>query len=763
MALISLPAYPTFRSRKSLTSSQLANLNQLILSSLTQCLALAPDSLNAASAQKFIASYSKDVATRLLHALIWDDQSRSKNDLKDDRDLLNMSQTERAIHFKVFLLADKLARYLDFDILVDLGIAYGSSNPKRLRTLCANAHVQNTNTLRTQVSEAIPAFITLLESSDQGLYGLRKLAHVLFSTIRPLPPALKLLFARDKQFITALAKAYDHGLSLCAQSWGGFRFSQYNGNPPAPLEDWERHFLKTKVALLDTFHILLRTLFDDVAAVADAGRDLAARCEPAFEIIFSLLELPAFTDAQRGSTSTRTAESTPFLNQTLLADYQHAYDLSRTFVSVLRNADSERTQLLEHALQSLNTQDQSNPGALKLIIRSSGIPPGIDHKGRGSSSLQTQDKGKGKATVLPARVSTPDPLLESAISQVLDILPDQQEPYVRYLLGHTDYPFKGNAERLIGAIFEGTAPGLEEVEGAISREALERDVGGVIQEEPLGRVPVDEKIERRNVFDEEVMDVSTVRYGKKETTTVVQDRSFIDQMKADILRRVEEAQYEEDEEEDFDPYGSPANKELRKQAIAFEEELDDDLAEGVSGVKVRDGELTDDEGSSEDGEDDDEGDEEVPKGPETILELAYIRDPKLFDRDAQTRRGKPRADLKAQTGWSDEQIEGWRIMLERNPKKDKILQKHEFAGNQPLPPVASSSFQNQGRGGGGRGRGGRGRGGGGGGGGRGRGGGRGGGQGGDSARDRQRKERSGNVHRQRGHDKKMAKAGPSGL
>lgn len=67
-----------------------------------------------------------------------------------------------------------------------------------------------------------------------------------------------------------------------------------------------------------------------------------------------------------------------------------------------------------------------------------------------------------------------------------------------------------------------------------------------------------------------------------------------------------------------------------------------------------------------------------------ILELAYIKDPKLFDRDANTRRSAARASLKAETGmrdfisihqyisslffagWGDEQIEGWRIMLERN-------------------------------------------------------------------------------------------------
>ena len=55
-----------------------------------------------------------------------------------------------------------------------------------------------------------------------------------------------------------------------------------------------------------------------------------------------------------------------------------------------------------------------------------------------------------------------------------------------------------------------------------------------------------------------------------------------------------------------------------------------------------------------------------PLTPEAICEMAYLEDPKVFDRDAETRRSKARADLRGRTGWADEQIEGWRVMLERN-------------------------------------------------------------------------------------------------
>lgn len=89
------------------------------------------------------------------------------------------------------------------------------------------------------------------------------------------------------------------------------------------------------------------------------------------------------------------------------------------------------------------------------------------------------------------------------------------------------------------------------------------------------------------------------------------------------------------------------------------------------------------------------------------------------------------------------------------PKKDKILSKHEFSGNKPAPPIndnepGPSGGDGRGRVRGGRGRGGRGE--------------RGGGGGGVSARDRawkdKNKARQANHNRKRGHDKKMARVAP---
>lgn len=100
-------------------------------------------------------------------------------------------------------------------------------------------------------------------------------------------------------------------------------------------------------------------------------------------------------------------------------------------------------------------------------------------------------------------------------------------------------------------------------------------------------------------------------------------------MKADILRRAE-AMSVEDEEDDG---GKPI-------------EVEDDLGFEDEVKVIGDGE------ASDEGDGDGEEDAALPlkPRPETILELAYIRDPELFSRDANTRRSKVRSDLKTQTG-----------------------------------------------------------------------------------------------------------------
>jgi activating signal cointegrator complex subunit 2 len=83
-------------------------------------------------------------------------------------------------------------------------------------------------------------------------------------------------------------------------------------------DDWEFLVLQTKADLLDAFHILLAALLDSLAALPP-GPLLASEAERTCDIVEALHTLPA---------PARPDDPTSSLNHSLLADYQHAYDLS---------------------------------------------------------------------------------------------------------------------------------------------------------------------------------------------------------------------------------------------------------------------------------------------------------------------------------------------------------------------------------------------------------------------------------------------------
>lgn len=151
---------------------------------------------------------------------------------------------------------------------------------------------------------------------------------------------------------------------------------------------------------------------------------------------------------------------------------------------------------------------------------------------------------------------------------------------------------------------------------------------------------------------------------------------------------------------------------------------------------------------------------------------AYKSSPEIFARDATTRRSKERAALRQETGMTDESLEGWAVMLSRDPRQMRRLEARftTFKGEQAgLESTAWRSVEGEegGNGHGDRGRGGRIRGQ-----GRGRCGGRGGrgggnvaGTSGDKETDvaRQRKEANkgsrANHNRRDGRARKMARGG----
>ncbi|KIM46909.1 hypothetical protein M413DRAFT_64091, partial [Hebeloma cylindrosporum] len=678
------PVYPSTSSRKKVSPLQTATLHQTIASTLSVVLALAPEKRDTPSTRQFLVTYAKDTAFQTLQNLIWRESPTS------------LSSDEKTIQKQCLLLADKLAQSppgLDIQVLLDLSIIYARLQPSHLNRVFSAA-LQSDPTLPHIISnDLVPSFTTLLSQqtpSSQGLYAQRKVAECIFSFLRGAKgiPELIRPFAQSKSFIVGLASLYDAGMASIAVSYGGIPalmtgISAENRD----ADEWENIWVETKVAILDSFHFVLTALLDDLAA-CPRGPRLAEEAERTFDIIFALLEVPS---------SPSDIPGTPFLNQTLLADYQQHYDLSRTLSIALRHAQEKdvRLDLLENTLQSFEGTS-TKPGALKILLRSSGIQVGIDNLGnRNARSHHEQTptparaqpnlKGKGKAHPLHP---DPDPDLDIKTTQVLDILPDTSPNYIKLLLAHDRYG--RDPEKVLGALLEGTAMSEEELERDL-REGLEMEVE---------KNEVEYKMEqRRNVFDDEPVDLSRYRVGKKDTGFVFcSPRSFSSN---DFLFFKKKAQRNQTDKKNN-------NKKKKKKQ----------------------------------------------KTPKTMTNRPNRRNPTESNPKPTKRKRKPQPNQKPKKGnrWGDEQLEGWMIMLERSPaRKEKLMEKYAFRGNEKGLEVHAG---NRGRGRGGY-RGGRGRGG-------GRGGGPG-AAGDGSARERAWKDKNkasrGNHNRKRGHDKKMARAG----
>lgn len=91
----------------------------------------------------------------------------------------------------------------------------------------------------------------------------------------------------------------------------------------------------------------------------------------------------------------------------------------------------------------------------------------------------------------------------------------------------------------------------------------------------------------------------------------------------------------------------------------------------------------------------DERDTDLRDGNEETLLAAYKKNPDAFNRDADTRRGRLRIALKSETGMTDEGIEGWAIMIARDPRRLRKLEAKflilDAGGNQRV--LAPSSWR----------------------------------------------------------------------
>jgi activating signal cointegrator complex subunit 2 len=403
----------------------------------------------------------------------------------------------------------------------------------------------------------------------------------------------------------------------------------------------------------------------------------------------------------------------------ILADLVTNTSLLSKLRTTITGKNAERAQGLANTLSSLLSPSIARPKKSRKV-----------------------NKGKGKATADEfghGAVSSEQNV--GFISQIQDLFPDLGSAFIARLWNE----YHDDPEQVTARLLDDSLPDhlrsldrTEELKYA-KTNAQDEEQKKIDHLAPRSTPPP----ERRNVFDDDEfdrleVDASRLHLGRKNA-----------KLTADAMLD--------------DRSAAPAKSAIFAALAAFDsddDERDDTYDEADVGGTVDDARP-----AGEDSRDTDLGNQGEN---EEALFRAWRMDKAVFERSSDVRRSQARAALKSETGMQDEAIEGWAVMLGRDPRRLRRLEARFSAFSGAQPELERTSYRDSeatedsdngaggrgGRGGRGRGRGGRGR---------GRGG-RGGGNPagppseGQTQAARQRKEARGS-NRRDGRARKMARAG----
>lgn len=294
------------------------------------------------------------------------------------------------------------------------------------------------------------------------------------------------------------------------------------------------------------------------------------------------------------------------------------------------------------------------------------------------------DKGKGRSADVPGGTEELHAHRMSLVTQIQDLFPDLGSGYVVRLL---DF-YNDNPETVVAHLLDSSLP--PELQSLDKSEDLSIPQS-IINPDPLAPNPTPPEIPepeepaytRRNVFDKDVDIAELVRSGDdkarkqlhfgradphRTADDVLADRSQHAANKAAIISAL--ATFDSDDDERDDTYD-----------VADVGGTIDTVPETDADAEARNSRAA----SSED--------------LDMSLFRAYKSNPGLFARDAATRRSQPRISLKGETGMTDEAIEGWAVMLNRDPKRlSKLEDKLALSAGTPggalsQPELPSTSYR----------------------------------------------------------------------
>jgi len=298
---------------------------------------------------------------------------------------------------------------------------------------------------------------------------------------------------------------------------------------------------------------------------------------------------------------------------------------------IREKAAAPEASRVKNTAAALSAFRQSALARPKRIIRRK-----VD-KGKGTVTQDDHGHGRLDAEVHVHRMSM--------ITQIQDIFPDLGAGFIVRLLDE----FGEDIEQVTAHVLEGSLPphlaDADRSEKLPASPAIEPSKLPPRSSQPVPasnqHVPP-----RRNVFDDDAfdnlaVDTSRIHIGRRgqdlNADKILSDRTRAP-AKSAILSAL--AAFDSDDDERDDTYDA--------------EDVGASVDTAAPGA--------------------DEADANLGDKNEEALFRAYTATPALFGRASDTRRGNARAALKRETGMTDEAIEGWAVMIGRDPKRLRRLE-----------------------------------------------------------------------------------------
>ncbi|CAG8538870.1 15449_t:CDS:10 [Funneliformis caledonium] len=305
----------------------------------------------------------------------------------------------------------------------------------------------------------------------------------------------------------------------------------------------------------------------------------------------------------------------------LLLDVEIEFDLSGKLTKIKNEIYAE----IDFIIMSLESMQNMNQETEKAPWRMR-----LDQKQKRYASRVSNGFNGQKANIADFNIKS-NGINEDemhSISQVQEMFPDLGEGFIEKCL----ITFDNNVETVIDRLLSMSLPEhLESLDRKMARQkAVEYQNGSIVGDDLLSQ--------RKNIFDNDEFDVfsgktlevSRMHKGKMKRGTVdklLDDKSFVETHKESIMDLDDRSDTNSRDKTEIDP------------GIMNEQEL----------IKM------------------------------------YQSDPSVFDRTSTVRKSGKRVHLRRITQMTDEQIEGWYIMFQRNPRKEKLLAKYEWKGNREEP------------------------------------------------------------------------------